>query len=901
MGLSNISVPKLELGPLDVARLVQEDLNYNKSGRPMRVAVRQAANVDIRAAGSVVDGNGYRTYQYEVDAPGAAALSAEFDQLQLAAGARVFLYNAAQTVLIGPITSQHNLTTGRFNSGHVIGDRLIIELQEPMGVVGQSQLHLSGVANFYQTKGPFGGLQPSDACQNNLICFSDYQTQADGVGLILINDGAGSSFTCSGSMVNDARQSFRSFFLTAFHCIDFDADQVSDLNERNSTASWTFYFKYQSATCTPTQDDNVYLTINGATYRAGGAATDFTLLELNAQAPQSEAISYLGWDRSNALPTSVFGIHHPNGSVKKISFGGATSTVGVTYASGGVYSTGSGTSFLQLRWNSGVTEGGSSGSALFNGTSRRVIGQLLGGSSSCTPVSSLTAPDQYGRLFTSWTGGGTADTRLSNWLDPTAISGNTTDLAVPVVSGPAAFTNTGTFSLNTGLSSIVSWSITSGAGTISPASGTGNTASLTALATASNYTITFTVNAGQTYPIRYARTFNASVVAPVLTITGLAAIPTAVCVGSTATFTATVGNLTGGTYSYTLSNGSGPISGTSASASFSQAVSSSGSGVQSFTLRVSSGGQSAQATTTLTVNALPTAGLVNNGPLTCSQTSATLTASATGATSYSLSNGQTNSTGRFVVSTPGTYTATIANAGGCTATATVSGNTIPPTALLTPSSATLTCTNPTVTLTASGGGSYSFNTGATANSIVVSSAGTYSVLVTGANGCTALATATVLSDTTSPTLTLSVSTPNPILDSSVSLTASPGFSSYAFSGPGISPTIGGDNTLTLPAVTTANTGSFSVVATASNGCTATAITTLTVQLPSCTTFVTVKSGRWDDPTVWFCGIIPARTDVAEVNHALIIPAAYTAQVRSLRYGLGGQLTYQTGASLQLGF
>ena len=490
-----------------------EGQRQQKNGRPPRVAVRQDASADILQAVTVSERNGYRVYQLEVRSPGAGGLSAKFDRLQLAEGVRLFLYNASQTTLIGPITNQQN-STGNFSTGHVTGDRLIIELQEPIAVAGQSQLHLVSVSNFYNPRGAFGGLQPAGACENNQVCFPAYQSEAEGVALVLCDGGAAGSFACTGATVNDARQSFRSFFLTAFHCIDFDFDHVIDPNESGSAPDWTFYFKYQSPDCVANTDDNVYVTISGATYRAGGAASDFTLLELNAQAPQSENISFLGWDRSNALSSTVFGIHHPSASLKKISFGGPTTPVGVAYSGGG-YNVVAGTSFLQLSWNDGVTEGGSSGSPLFDGTSRRVVGQLLGGSSYCTPASAQDNPDQYGRLFTSWTGGGSDATRLSNWLDSTGVSGNTTNLAVPTVSGSVAFTNTGSFALNTLNASITSWSIVGANGAaFSAASGSGNVASLSAITTTSNVVIRFTVNAGQTYPIEFTKTFNATAVAP---------------------------------------------------------------------------------------------------------------------------------------------------------------------------------------------------------------------------------------------------------------------------------------------------------------------------------------------------------------------------------------------------
>jgi Trypsin-like peptidase domain len=494
---------RLTLAPPDVARLKSEDLATQKSGRPLRVGVQQTTDVNVLTAGTVIERDGYRIYQYEVTVAGAIALSAVFDRLYLPDGARLFVYNAEQTTLVGPITSQQNITDNTFTTGHVTGERLIIELQEPLAVAGQSQVHLSGVVNYYLPRGPFGGLQSAQSCENNMACYPAYQTEGEGVAAILLTDGT-NYYLCTGATVNDARQSFRSFFLTAFHCIDFDGSRTINAAEQNSTANWVFYFKYQSATCTPTVDDNVYVTINGATYRAGSGASDFTLLELNAQAPQAENLSFVGWDRSSTLPTSTFGIHHPNGSLKKISFGGATTTVGVNL-NNGAYGVGAGTSYLQLVWNSGVTEGGSSGSPLFDGTGRRVVGQLLGGGSFCTSQSS---PDQYGRLFTSWTGGGTSSTRLSDWLDPTGISGNTTNLAVPTVSGPAAVVGSGTFGLNTGVSPIVSWSVTNGAGKVSPTSGTGNSATLSVLAAATNLTIVFTVNAGQTYPIKFTKTFS---------------------------------------------------------------------------------------------------------------------------------------------------------------------------------------------------------------------------------------------------------------------------------------------------------------------------------------------------------------------------------------------------------
>jgi len=93
---------------------------------------------------------------------------------------------------------------------------------------------------------------------------------------------------------------------------------------------------------------------------------------------------------------------------------------------------------------------------------------------------------------------------------------------------------------------------------------------------------------------------------------------------------------------------------------------------------------------------------------------------------------------------PGNYSVTVTDVNGCTSTATVAVTAgTPPSAAITGGS--LICVGQSATLTASGGGTYVWNTGATSSTITVTPAvtTTYSVTATGTNGCTATATATV--------------------------------------------------------------------------------------------------------------------------------------------------------------
>ncbi len=115
--------------------------------------------------------------------------------------------------------------------------------------------------------------------------------------------------------------------------------------------------------------------------------SDFTFLQLNHTPPTG--VFYAGWSSAAlAIPSTVIGIHHPIGDLKKWSKGSAT---GFANYSQNVNGNGS---HIRIIWSEGVTEGGSSGSGLFD-MAGRFRGNLHGGGSSC---STPNQPDWYGRF-----------------------------------------------------------------------------------------------------------------------------------------------------------------------------------------------------------------------------------------------------------------------------------------------------------------------------------------------------------------------------------------------------------------------------------------------------------------------------------------------------------------------
>ncbi len=112
-----------------------------------------------------------------------------------------------------------------------------------------------------------------------------------------------------------------------------------------------------------------------------------------------------------------------------------------------------------------------------------------------------------------------------------------------------------------------------------------------------------------------------------------------------------------------------------------------------------------------------------------------------GFNTYSWSTGATTPT--LTINESGTYTLTVSNTDGCTGSATLSV-TIPTTAAVSISGSAFFCSAVGTNLTATTGfTSYAWNTGATSSVINVNTSGTYNVTATDANGCTASSGITV--------------------------------------------------------------------------------------------------------------------------------------------------------------
>src|SRR5690606_26258819 len=109
-------------------------------------------------------------------------------------------------------------------------------------------------------------------------------------------------------------------------------------------------------------------TVSGSSLRARRNASDFMLFELSVQPPASYEVYYAGWSNVDVAASSAVAVHHPAGDVKKISFENDA------LFSDGYFGSSGNDHWRVDDWDDGTTEGGSSGSPLFD-QNHRVIGQ----------------------------------------------------------------------------------------------------------------------------------------------------------------------------------------------------------------------------------------------------------------------------------------------------------------------------------------------------------------------------------------------------------------------------------------------------------------------------------------------------------------------------------------------
>jgi lysyl endopeptidase len=418
--------------PLDLARIAQEDVARERKGEPQRFAIPERVAYNTANSGNWENlGNGQLSWRLRVvGGHDTTSLNLGFSRFKLSPNARLEIYGAdgRKETTTRPFTAADNEDHGELWTPVIPTNDLIVQLTVPAAEREAFKLELGWINQGYRGFGTIPSVTyiESGSCNMDVACLDAGDTWREEMRAVGVISTGGSTF-CTGSLVNNTAGDKKMYFMTAAHC------SITTSN----AASLVVYWNYQNSFCrTPGSsqsgaagDGSLTQFHTGSFHRATSATSDFTLVELDDPAVTAYNHYWAGWNRATGDFTCTaaapcVAIHHPSTDEKRITYV-TTNTATTSYS--GTTSPGNG-SHVWAHWATdppgpftvpGVTEGGSSGSPLYD-SAGRFIGQLHGGPSGCGATGDNLS-DYYGRFSVSWTGGGTSSTRLSNWLD----AGNT--------------------------------------------------------------------------------------------------------------------------------------------------------------------------------------------------------------------------------------------------------------------------------------------------------------------------------------------------------------------------------------------------------------------------------------------------------------------------------------------
>lgn len=401
-------------------------------GAPLKVATILPAELNLQDSGQWVTlANGQKVCQLRIQAKNAIALMLYYKRFYIPQGGKLFIYNMEKSQVLGAYTYQTNPPkTSGFATEFIAGDDLILEYV-PAESGEEPQIEIEGIGygynHLYISHNASSLKSTSGSCQVNINCEEGNAWQAEKKGVChTIQKIGNSSYICSASLLNNTAEDLKPYILSAYHC----SMNESTVASAADMEKWAFYFHLERESCDNTSLPIIYKTMVGCkriAYTPIQSGSDGLLLLLNTSIPESYNVYYNGWDRRDTPAQSGVSIHHPQGDYKKIStfnkpaksytFNGTNGTTGTKNAHWDVI-------FVETTNGHSITEGGSSGSPLFN-ESKLVVGSLTGGNSECTIPE---GDNLYGKLSYHWDKYPTDSTRMDIYLDPIG-KGSATTLA----------------------------------------------------------------------------------------------------------------------------------------------------------------------------------------------------------------------------------------------------------------------------------------------------------------------------------------------------------------------------------------------------------------------------------------------------------------------------------------
>jgi len=261
-------------------------------------------------------------------------------------------------------------------------------------------------------------------CQKNTECFPEFCNEIRSVVLLgfLRNDSIIPG--CTGVLLNNEKFDGKPFLFTANHCI-YSENFSYSINEK-IIEDIVILFNYEADECYPNtpvvapSSENIIIGAKIVSNFNDGL-TDFALLEIFHNVPQSFNPFFSGWTNSKNIPDPKQGfvIHHPRGDIKKFSD---------YYDISRKYSGYNKRYWYVKDFLNGGIETSSSGAPLYD-SFKRVIGNSHRANTNICEDENNDA--LFGKFSLSWNDKSSHSEQLRHWLNPNG----TEDIYINSISG----------------------------------------------------------------------------------------------------------------------------------------------------------------------------------------------------------------------------------------------------------------------------------------------------------------------------------------------------------------------------------------------------------------------------------------------------------------------------------
>lgn len=180
----------------------------------------------------------------------------------------MYIFNEARTVLDSSIKKSHFTTSTTIGIMPLKRNSLIIYIVEPNNFsTFQSIVAIQNIEAGFQEMYDVGDVssplaRPSINCDPSIQCRQDKSNFARAVARFASN-----GFQGTGTLINNETSNGRAYFLTAFHVVDANSNNVLDASEIAALINARFQFQFWRTGCS-SAINNTGLQFTGATLRA---------------------------------------------------------------------------------------------------------------------------------------------------------------------------------------------------------------------------------------------------------------------------------------------------------------------------------------------------------------------------------------------------------------------------------------------------------------------------------------------------------------------------------------------------------------------------------------------------------------------------------------------------------